>query len=112
MGFGMDVRRTRMKHLSDPLERRMLQLLRAYQRELGACPTVVERQMRDRAAALTARAEAALTDTGVSHEDAVRLDHAAEKARRRLGEAVAARKAEQARGPTLREYVASRTVAP
>lgn len=112
MVFARDIRRTRMKSLSSPIERRQLQLIRAYQREFGSCPTVAERQMRDRAAALTARAEAALEDATVTHNDAVRLDHAAERARRRLAEAVATRKAERARRPTLEEYLATRTATP
>ena len=62
-------------------QRRIAQLKRAYQRELARKATVIEKAAIDRAAVLTARAEAAAIDAEASDEDVVRLDGAAHRAR-------------------------------
>ncbi len=61
--------------------RRVRTLKRAFQRELGRHPTVVERAAMNRAAVLSARAEAAAIDTSISLEDVVRIDNTASRAR-------------------------------
>ncbi len=61
--------------------RRVLALKRAFQRELKAKPTLLQRTLMDRAAVLTSRAEAAALDPGTSENDVVRLDGAAARAR-------------------------------
>ena len=66
---------------SDAQARRMLALKRAYQRELAHKPTLIQKTLIDRAAVLTAKAEAAALDPTTTANDVVRLDHAAARAR-------------------------------
>jgi hypothetical protein len=56
-------------------------LRRAYQRELGIKPNTIQRTLIDRAAVLTAKAEAAALDPLVKPNDLVRLDGIAARAR-------------------------------
>jgi len=66
---------------SDVQGRRVLALRRAYQRELAHKPTLIQKTLIDRAAVLTAKAEAAALDPTTTANDVVRLDHAAARAR-------------------------------
>ena len=74
--------------LSEPQERRVLALQRAFQRELRRKPTSLQRTLMLRAATLTAKAEAALVDTATTANDAVRLDNAAKRARAEMFRAI------------------------
>jgi hypothetical protein len=60
---------------------RFLVLRRAFQRALGTKPTIQQKLLRDRAAVLTVKAEAAALDPATSANDVVRLDGAAARAR-------------------------------
>jgi hypothetical protein len=85
--------------------RRVLALKRAFQRELGRKPTLLQRTLIDRAAVLTAKAEVAALDPTISANDCVRLDGAAARARAAMFKAIATR---DPSGPTLQEYIASK----
>jgi hypothetical protein len=61
--------------------RRTSALRRAFQRELGRKPTCLQRTAMDRAATMTAKAEAAALDPATTANDVVRLDNAAARAR-------------------------------
>jgi hypothetical protein len=56
-------------------------LRRSFQRELGRRPTLLQRELRDRAADWTAKANLARLDPTMSANDLVRLDGAASRAR-------------------------------
>jgi hypothetical protein len=84
---------------------RVLALKRAFQRELGRKPTLLQRTLIDRAAVLTAKAEVAALDPTISANDCVRLDGAAARARAAMFKAIATR---DPSGPTLQEYIASK----
>jgi hypothetical protein len=60
---------------------RLEQLKRAYQKQLGRKPTSIQKQLMERAALLTTRAEIAIYDSKTTANDVVRLDHAAQRAR-------------------------------
>jgi hypothetical protein len=68
-----------------------LALRRAYQRELRTKPTLIQRTLIDRAAVLTAKAEAAALDPAVTLNDLVRLDNKPERARAEMFESFAER---------------------
>ena len=70
-----------MSAASDAQGRRVLALKRAYQRALAHKPTLIQKTLIDRAAVLTAKAEAAALDAAVTPNDLVRLDNKAERAR-------------------------------
>jgi hypothetical protein len=73
---------------SDAQAKRVAQLKRAYQKQLRAHPTTIQRQLMTRAAVLTAKAEAAALDPNVSLEDVVRLDNVAARARGEMAAAL------------------------
>src|SRR5262249_45727001 len=75
-----------MPSASAEQERRIRELRRAFQRVLKRRPTVIERTAMERAARLTARAEAAALDPAVTLDDLVRIDNLAARARARLGD--------------------------
>jgi len=77
----MEAQPTAMSAVSQVQVRRTLALKRAFQRELGRKPTCLQRTAIDRAATLTAKAEAAVLDPLTTANDVVRLDHAAARAR-------------------------------
>jgi hypothetical protein len=66
---------------SDDQSKRVAQLRRAYQRQLGQHPTTIQRGLMTRAAMMTAKAEACACDPHVTLDDLVRVDHAAQRAR-------------------------------
>ena len=70
--------------LSEGQVRRVKELRRAFQRSLNHMPTTIQRTLLDRAAVLTAKAEAAALDPNVCANDVVRLDNVAERARREM----------------------------
>ena len=67
-----------------PLDARIAQLRRAFGRGLGRKPDTTEQLALDRAARLTARAEAAAHDPNVTANDLVRIDRLAAAARREM----------------------------
>ena len=69
---------------SDAQQRRVLALKRAFQRELAHKPTCLQRTLMDRAAVMTAKAEAAALDPNCSANDVVRLDGCASRARQAM----------------------------
>jgi hypothetical protein len=77
----MEAQPTVMSAASQAQVRRTLALKRAFQRELGRKPTCLQRTAIDRAATLTAKAEAAALDPLTTANDVVRLDRAAARAR-------------------------------
>jgi hypothetical protein len=62
-------------------QRRLDELRRQMQRQLGRKPTSVEKTAMERAALMTLRAEAAMYDANCDPNDLVRLDNAAKRAR-------------------------------
>lgn len=74
---------------SDAHARRIAELKRAFQSQLGQRPTTHQRTLRDRAAVWTALAEQAAVDPTVTWNDKVRLDHAAALARNEWSSAIA-----------------------
>jgi hypothetical protein len=84
-------------------ERRAAALRRAFQRELGCKPTTIEGTLMDRAAVLTAKAEAAALNPATTANDVVRLDHAAARARAAMFQSFAMREAKR---PSLQELEA------
>ncbi len=74
---------------SDAQTKRVAQLKRAYQKQLHAHPTTIQRTLMTRAAVLTAKAEACALDPHVSLEDLVRLDNVAARARIEMAAAFA-----------------------
>jgi hypothetical protein len=68
-------------HSSDAQSKRIAQLRRAYQKQLNAHPTTIQRALMHRAAVMTAKAEACACDPHTSLDDLVRVDHAAQRAR-------------------------------
>jgi hypothetical protein len=85
---------------------RVAELLRAYQRELGHRPTMLERHTMKRAALLTARAEAAAADPAASLDEVSRIDDRACRARSALADVIRAGRESaphpQRKGPRLR----------
>jgi hypothetical protein len=77
--------------VSDALERRVLALRRAYQRQLGRRPTTIEKTLLVHAAVTTARAEQAARDPHVTPNDFRALDSAARRARNEFAAATTAR---------------------
>ena len=73
-------------------ERRGAALRRSFQRELGHRPTMLQSTLMQRAAVLTARAEAAALDLRAKPNDVVRLDGAAHRARAAMFEAFATKR--------------------
>jgi hypothetical protein len=69
---------------TEPHARRVEQLRRAYQRELGRQATTIERAAMLKAALLTAKAEAAALDPTVPVEDLTKLVNLADRAVRGL----------------------------
>jgi hypothetical protein len=80
-----------MSAASEAQARRVMALKRAYQRELAHKPTLIQKTLIDRAAVLTAKAEAAALDPAVTPNDLVRLDNKAEQARAEMFESFAKR---------------------
>jgi hypothetical protein len=76
-----------MNELSS-LSDRVTYLKRAYARGLGHKPTTLQSAAIQRAAVLSAKAEAAALDPNVTPNDLVRLDHAAARARRDMEHAL------------------------
>jgi hypothetical protein len=91
--------------LTDAQASRVLALKRAYQRELGHKPTLIQKTLIDRAAVLTARAQAAALDPSATINDVVRLDGAASRARAAMQAALAPKRKPE---PTLEQYLASK----
>ena len=91
-----------MSAASEAQARRVLALKRAYQRELAHKPTLIQKTLIDRAAVLTAKAEAAALDPTVTANDLVRLDNKAERARAEMFESI--KREEEL--PTLEEMLA------
>jgi hypothetical protein len=77
----MDAQVSVISSVSGAQVRREIVLKRAFQRELGRKPTCLQRTAMDRAATMTAKAEAAAQDPETTVNDVVRLDHAAARAR-------------------------------
>jgi hypothetical protein len=69
---------------------RVAQLLRAYQRELGHRPTMLERHTMRRAALLSTRAELAALDPNASPDEIARIDDRACRARDALAKIIRA----------------------
>jgi hypothetical protein len=90
-----------------PGNTRLRALYRGLKRQLPIKLTSIQQVALNRAAAMTLRAERALSDPRVSHEDAVRLDHAAAQARREWQRVVDARKAQAEAVPSLDDYLGS-----
>jgi hypothetical protein len=91
--------------VSDAQARRVLALRRVYQRELGRKPTTIQKSLIDRAATMTAKAEAAALDSAVTANDCVRLDNAASKARAAMFDSFKVRAATA--GPSLPRSLSS-----
>jgi hypothetical protein len=89
----MDTQVTGNTSASEAQAHRVTTLKRAYQRSLGSKPTVIQKSLIDRAAVMTAKAEAAALDSAVTANDVVRLDNAASKARAAMFDAFKARPA-------------------
>ena len=83
------------------LEKRIAHLRKAFAKGIGRKATTLEATAILRAAKMTAIAEFALSNPGVSLTDKVRLDHAAERARAAMVTALA--KARD-RVPSLEEF--------
>src|SRR5262245_1929194 len=78
-------------HMSSPIaapDKRITELRKAFQRCLRRKPTMIERTAIERAARLTARAEAAAIDPDVTLDDLVRIDNLAARARARLADLI------------------------
>jgi hypothetical protein len=88
---------------TDALAKRIAHLRKAYAKGLGHRPSTLQSAAIMRAAKLTAEAERALADPTVSINDKVRIDNAADRARRALDH-----KARAPAGPTLQDYVRRR----
>jgi hypothetical protein len=84
-----------MSAASEAQARRVMALKRAYQRELAHKPTLIQKTLIDRAAVLTAKAEAAALDSSVTPNDLVRLDNRAEQARAEMFAAFGRQRHEQ-----------------
>lgn len=87
----MDHKPADMSPVSAAQARRVLALKRAFQRELGHKPTTIQKSLIDRAAVMTAKAEAAALDSTVTANDCVRLDNTANRARAAMFDAFEAR---------------------
>ncbi len=88
----------------DPLSKRIAHLRKAYARGLGHKASTLQAAAIDRAARLTALSEQALVDPNVTINDRVRLDGAAQRARRDMQAEIGKR---ERPAPTLAEYLAS-----
>jgi len=105
----MEAQPTAMSAASHAQVRRTLALKRAFQRELGRKPTCLQRTAIDRAATLTAKAEAAALDPVTTANDVVRLDHAAARARAEMFTMFAAKQAPEDDASDLDRYLQRRT---
>jgi hypothetical protein len=93
----------------ETLEHRVATLRRHYGKGLGYRPTSLEEQSMWRAARLTAMAERAVSDPGMSVLDMCKLDARAEAARAEMSRLTAPkRRVVIGREPTLQDYVRSR----
>jgi hypothetical protein len=88
--------------------RRTSALRRAFQRELGRKPTCLQRTAMDRAATMTAKAEAAAFDPATTANDVVRLDNAAARARAEMFAMFAAKREPDDGGSDLDRYLQRR----
>jgi len=88
----------------DPLSKRVAHLRKAYARGLGHKASTLQAAAIERAARLTALAEQALLDPDVSINERVRLDGAAQRARRDMQVEIGKR---EPAGPNLEQYLAS-----
>jgi hypothetical protein len=89
----------------DPLSKRVAHLRKAYARGLGHKASTLQAAAIDRAARLTALSEQALVDPSVTINDRVRLDGAAQRARRDMQAQIGKR---EPVGPTLKDYLQER----
>jgi hypothetical protein len=96
--------------LTDAQASRVLALKRAYQRELGRKPTLIQTTLINRACMLTAKAEAAALDPSVTANDLVRLDNKAQQARAEMFESFRERRT-QPNGASLDDYLVRRGAA-
>jgi hypothetical protein len=69
---------------ADALERHVAALRRSFQRKLRKKPTVLQRELMNQAALLTARATAAANDPNVTANDLVRLNGMAARLRNEM----------------------------
>ena len=88
--------------------RRTSALRRAFQRELGRKPTCLQRAAMDRAATMTAKAEAAALDPATTANDVVRLDNAAARARAEMFAMFAAKREPDEGASDLERYLQRR----
>jgi hypothetical protein len=98
--------------LSDPDRARILTVYRGLKKLLPVKLTGAQQIVLNRATALTMRAERALGDPRVTHDEAVRLDHAAARARQEWARTVEAHYAAAAKQqpPTLQELIFAEAV--
>jgi hypothetical protein len=104
----MEAQPTAMSAASHAQVSRTLALKRAFQRELGRKPTCLQRTAIDRAATLTAKAEAAALDPVTTANDVVRLDHAAARARAEMFAMFAAKRESDDGASDLDRYLQRR----
>jgi len=90
--------------IESPLAKRIEYLKRLFARGIGRTPTAKQKLALQRAALLTAKAEAALASPLTSANDAVRLDGCAARARRELQQLIDRRAPEVEM--TLQKYAA------
>jgi hypothetical protein len=88
----LDAQVTDKSALTDAQARRITALKRAFQRELGRKPTLLQSTLIQRACVMTAKAEAAALDPSVTTEIFIRIDGRASKARQIAFDAIAAAK--------------------
>jgi hypothetical protein len=88
----------------EPFAKRVAYFKRLFARGVGKTPTALQKMAIARAAVLTAKAESAALDPKCTANDAVRLDHAAARARRDM--AAVLKVAKPAHVP-LRERIAA-----
>jgi hypothetical protein len=93
---------------TEAFAKRVAYLKRVLARGVGCTPTAAQKLAIQRAALLTAKAEAAALDPNTSPNDVVRLDGAAHRARQAMLQTFAARKPKQLGPESLRQYASSK----
>lgn len=88
-------------------EERLQTLKQGYQRELRRKPTAIQKQLMDRAALLSVKAEIAVYDTTTSANDIVRLDRQAQRAREEMRRSFERPNPTSADAPTLSQVLRS-----
>lgn len=80
---------------------------RGYQRELGRKPSTTQKQLMDRAALLSVKAEIAVYDPRTTANDVVRLDRQAQRARVEMRESFNPPPRADDQTPTLQQVLRS-----